>query len=156
MKVILNEKLYNEIWDKINNDYKFCPSINKKVKPFNFDVEYVCYKLKSLWNVEQEKRVNNIFKSLSNENIYALDWKHECFEYNPSENIEYQYHYYDDNRNVEVYFPSYYPDGDYHFFISKNWDYGMFGHPWRKELYIFGIKLINGFKKAESELDITK
>ncbi len=30
----------------------------------------------------------------------------------------------------------------------------MFDHPWRKELYIFGKKLINEFEKMESELDI--
>ncbi len=63
MKVIFDEKLYNKIWDKINNEYKFWPSVNKKVIPFEFDVEYVCYKLNSYWNIEQEKIVNNIFKS---------------------------------------------------------------------------------------------
>lgn len=156
MKVILDEKLYNKIWDKIYNEYKFCPSINNTVIPFEFNVEYVCYKLNSYWNMEQEKAVNNIFKSLSNDDLYALDWQHDCFEYNPNENIELGYHYYDKDRRVEVYFPSYYPDGDYHMFLSKDWSYGVLGHPWRKEIYIFGKKLIKEFKKMENELDITK
>ena len=156
MKVILDEELINMIWNRINNQYKFCPSVNKAVIPFKFDIEYVCYKLNSFWDIEQEKIVNNIFKKLCDEDIYALDWQHDCFEYNPNENIKLNYHYYDDNRNVEVYFPSYYPNGDYHFFISKDFEYGMFGHPWREELYVFGEKLIDEFKKEQDRLDITR
>ena len=41
-------------------------------------------------------------------------------------------------------------------FLSKDWSYGMFEHPWRKEIYIFGEKIINEFKDKEKELNITK
>ena len=106
--------------------------------------------------MEQEKIVNDIFKNISNDDLYALDWQHDCFEYNPNDNLELDYHYYDNDRDVEVYFPSYYPNGDYHLFLSKNWSYGMFGHPWNKEIYIFGEKIINGFQKKEDDLNITR
>ena len=156
MKVILDEKLYDEIWNRIEKEYKFYPSVNKKIKTFEFNIENVCYQLNSYWSAEQEKIVNDIFKKISDDDLYALDWQHDCFEYNPNENIELGYHYYDKNRQVEVYFPSYYPDGDYHMFLSKDWSYGMFGHPWKSEIYIFGKKIINEFKNKEKDLNITK
>ena len=156
MKIILDNKEYKNIWDNIYSNFKFEPSINQNVNPFEFDIDYVCYKLNSGWSEEQEKIVNEIFKEISQDNLYALDWHHDCFEYNPSENIELYYHYHDNDRNVEVYFPSYYPNGDYYFFVSKDLKYGMLGHPWRKEIYVFGKKLIEAFSKYENELNITK
>lgn len=154
MKVILDEKVYDEIWDKIYRDYKFHPSVDTKVIPFNFKVKYVCYKLNNYWTAEQEKLVNDIFKSLSDDDLYALEWESDCYEYNPKEEIELGYNYYDEERDCNVYFPSYYPNGDYYFFVSKDWEYGMFGHPWRKEIYLIGDKLINEFAKKEKKLGL--
>lgn len=156
MKVILDEKLYDKIWNRIEKEYKFYPSANKKDNTFLFNTENICYKLNSCWSSKQEEIVNDIFKRISNDDLYALDWQHDCFEYNPNENIELGYHYYDQDREVQVYFPSYYPNGDYHIFLSKDWSYGLFGHPWRNEIYIFGKELINEFKNKENELNITK
>lgn len=154
MKVILDKNVYNDIWDNIYKKFKFKPSVDTNVKPFEFDIDYKSYKLKSVWNEEQEKIVNNIFKQISNDEIYALDWQHDCFEFNPKEEIPLDYQYHDNKRDCEVYFPSYYPNGDYYFFISKDFSYGLLGHPWREEIYVFGNELIKNFKSKEKELDI--
>ena len=156
MRIILDKKIYNEIWNILYSKFKFNPSTDINVVPFEINNDYVCYKLNSVWNDNQERKVNDIFKKISDEDLYALNWNHDCFEYNPNENIKANYHYHDFDRNVEVYFPTYYPNGDYYFFISKNWDYGMLGHPWRNELYIFGKELMDEFSKAENELNITR
>ena len=153
MKVILDEKIYNDIWNKVNNKFKFKLSTDINVNPFEFDINYTSYKLNDVWTEEQEKIVNDIFKEISNDDIYALDWQHDCFEFNPKEEIPFYYQYHDDNRSVEVYFPSYYPNGDYHFFISKDFSYGLLGHPWRKEIYVFGNNLIDKFAEKD-ELNI--
>lgn len=154
MKVILDKDLYNNIWDEVNEKFKFNPSTNINQTPFELKGNYKVYKLKSIWTKEQEKIVNNIFKEISKEDIYALDWEHDCFEFNPSEEISLNYHYHDDNRNCEVYFPSYYPNGDYHFFIAKDFSYGMLGDPWRKEIYVFNDNLINSFESKIGELEL--
>lgn len=86
--------------------------------------------------------------------LYALDWQHDCFIFNPHERIPLYYHYYDAERNVNVYFPSYYPDGDFHFFISEDWSFGMLGHPWRQELYLWGDELISRFEREAGYLDL--
>ena len=46
----------------------------------------------------------------------------------------------------------YYPDGDYHFFVSKDWAFGLYGHPWRKELIVVGEGLIAAIEKKRVEL----
>ena len=154
MKVILDKDLYNNIWDEVNEKFKFNPSTNINQTPFELKGNYKVYKLKSIWTKEQEKIVNNIFKEIATENIYALDWEHDCFEYNPAEEIPLNYNYHDANRNCEVYFPSYYPNGDYHFFIAKDFSYGMLGDPWRKEIYVFNDNLINSFESKIEKLEL--
>lgn len=154
MKVILDQNLYNNLWDKIYKDFKFNPSVDVNKKPFEFNINYKVYKLKSLWNEEQEKIVNDIFREMSNDDIYALEWQSDGFEFNPNEEITLGYHYHDNDRNCEVYFPSYCPNGDYYFFIAKDFSYGLLGHPWRKEIYVFGDDLINKFESQIDKLDL--
>lgn len=152
MKVIFDDNLYESIWSKIYKEFKFQPSSD--TKPFQFQIPYKVYKLKTIWNDRQETMVNNIFKQITNDEIYALDWQHDCFEYNPNEEIPSDYHYFDEERDCEVYFPSYYPNGDYYFFIAKDWSYGMLGHPWKEEIYVFGKELIDSFDEKRKELSI--
>lgn len=152
MNVILDENLYNNIWNQVYSKFGFPPR-DKKI-PFRFSIDHKVYKLKAVWNEEQELIVNEIFKRLGVEDIYALDWQHDCFEYNPREEIPLSYKYYDEERQCNVYFPSYYPNGDFHFFISKDWRYGMLGHPWRKEIYVFGKELIELFVEVCEKLKL--
>lgn len=60
--------------------------------------------MNSVWNDNQERKVNDIFKKISDGDLYALNWNHDCFEYNPNENIKANYHYHDIDRDVEFFF----------------------------------------------------
>jgi hypothetical protein len=42
---------------------------------------------------------------------------------------------------------SIYPDGDYHFFIAKDFSWGILGHPWESTITIYGEKLIRFFSE---------
>ena len=151
---IISDELAKEIWDFIFEKYKFNPSTKTDTEPFVFDVKVLCFKLKSIWNEEQELIVNDFFKKNSSNEIYALDWQHDCFEYNPHNYNEMKKQWFDQSRDCYVYFPSYYPNGDYFFFVSKDFRYGLLGHPWRKEIYVFGDTLIEQFKHNEELLNI--
>ena len=153
MQVITDEKLYKRIWDRIYQEYSFSTQNEKWLCP---DTEYDVYNLKSVWDEKQESIVNQIFCRVVGEEMYALDWQHDCFVFNPSENIPFGYQYYDLARNCSVYFPTYYPDGDYHFFISKDWSVGLFGHPWRNELIITGNVLKQEIANAADDLKLKK
>ena len=41
-----------------------------------------------------------------------------------------------------AYFPEFYPDGDYYFFVQRDLKWGYLGHPWRREIWLFGAPLV--------------
>lgn len=149
---LLDDAETQKVWQKIDETFSFRPSMT--CIPFQIAQNHKIFSLLSYWNNNQEAVVNCIFSSISNEEIYALDWQHDCFHYAPSENIPLDLSWHDDVRNCQVYFLSYYPDGDYHFFISRDFSYGMMGHPWRKEIWVFGQNLIEKFKGSEVTLNL--
>ena len=116
---LLDMYLTKKIWDKIYNEFKFNPSTDVNIKPFSFIITSKCYKLSTVWNEEQECLVNEIFKNLSLDNIYALDWNHDCYEFNPYDYQQISKQWYDTERKCNVYFPTYYPNGDYLFLLVK-------------------------------------
>lgn len=151
MKVIENDAEYDDIWDKL----KFEP-LHKKWLTLPF--AYKRYRLSGgcCWSEEQERLVNSVFKKICPAALYALDWQHDCFIFSPAEDIPLGYWYYDEYRDCNVYFPSYFPDGDFHFFISADLKTGLFGHPWKMELYVMGDELIKEFDCIKERLDITE
>ena len=153
MKIITDNKQINDIWNKLYNEYYFTPSTEISEKSWIIlpDVSKK-YLLNSYWTEYQEKTINELFKKTVDTEMYALDWQHDCFIFDPQEIIPYEFSYFDEKRNVNVFFPTYYPDGDYHFFISNDWHNGLFGHPWRKEIYVMGKELIEQFDLCIEDL----
>lgn len=158
MKLILDDNQYNDIWDKIYRDFRFFPSCKDHSDDLWLSFPITCkrYRLNGLFSEEQEKIINSIFCRVNAGDMYALDWQHDCFIYNPCEEIPLGYRFYDTERNCNVYFPGYYPDGDYHFFTSFDWSAGLYGHPWKKEIIVVGEKLIREFEKVQDMLRITE
>lgn len=147
MQLILDDNMYTEIWDTIKIKFNYPQS-------FSYNGDYKSFKISSLWNEQQENIVNEILKRMANKNIYALDWQHDCFIFNPYDNIPMNTEWYDNERECNVYFPTYYPNGDYHAFVAMDYTYGIFGYPWSEEIYIVGEKLINLFNEYKSELNL--
>ena len=156
MKVITDKDLYQRIWNKIYSDYSFHPSTDSHGKWLKPEGIFRTYKLGKIWNEEQEAVINFILCEVIGKEMYALDWHHDCFLFDPNERIPTGYEYYDDARNCNVYFPEYYPNGDYHFFVSKDWTLGLYGHPGRKELIVAGEELILAIEKNLAELGLKK
>ena len=151
MQVITDANTYRVLWDKVYDEYGFHLSEEAWL---SLPQPYKKYRLSALWTEEQEKLVNGIFMRLCPE-MYALDWQHDCFTFSPSEEIPPDTWYYDAERDCNVYFPCYYPNGDYHFFLSADWYYGLFGHPWREEIYVMGDALIQAFEAAKDQLNLS-
>ena len=147
MQLILDDNLYSEIWNAAEVKFNY-------PKDFSYKGYYKAFKINALWNKYQESIVNEILKQVSSDDIYALDWQHDCFIFNPAENIGINTEWYDEQRECNVYFPTYYPNGDYYAFVSADYTYGMFGYPWTKEIYIVGDKLIALFNECKSELNL--
>lgn len=154
MQIIKDKKEYQKIWDVICSDYAFFPSTDSGKTWLNPNGVFQRYRLLKKWDEHREASINRILCEVVAGEMFALDWQHDCFSFDPSEKIPTGYTYYDRERDCSVYFPEYYPDGDYHFFVSKDWRFGLFGHPWRKELIVVGEELIVEIDKKLKELNL--
>ena len=155
MEVILDQKECDRWRDYIEDTYHFIPSpypdSHEWIHP---DKPFKKYRLKEYWNEQQEAVVNGIMCKVIHDDMIAMDWYSETFIFNPNEKITPGLKYRDFERNCNVYFPSYYPDGDYYFFFSMDWSSGLYGHPWRKEIIVVGEKMIRAFDEKMKELGL--
>lgn len=153
MNIISND-MENFLWNKLYDVYKFKPGTDHQCEWIQIPCESKVYYKDTPWTAEQEDIINSCFEELIDDEMYALDWQHDCFTFSPKEHIPFEYEEYDLARKYQVYFPTYYPNGDYHVFVDKEWKYGLFGHPWKHEIVVMGGKLIEMFEKEKVGLGI--
>lgn len=157
--MLINEtEKYNEIWDKVYDLLKFAPSYEYRGHsfnvhlPFQISVDYSVYAIDDMTD-EQIDLINDTMRQIfiditkAGQKIYALDWHHSAFLYDPR-NISEQKSLiiHDEGYNNGEYladFPSFYPDGDYYFFIAEDFSFGYLGHTWRQEIWVFGADLMS-------------
>lgn len=165
MKLISDSVKEKMIWDKVYEKLGFHPSCSYRghsmdVKlPFEIKETYAVYAVDEMTTTEidyLQNNMNRIFASVlcKGKYMYALDWQHSSFIFNPAEPEE-QKNLWIEDRNYSgggyyAYFPSFYPNGDYYFFIEEDFAFGFLGHPWRQEVWIFGDTLV---KKTEEIYD---
>jgi len=163
--MLLNNDQYKSVWDRVYNELQFYPSMRASDIPFVIKQRHTVYKIKIKYiydrikNIEMFDNIENMEKLISNafinctrqgERIYALDWQHSAFLYDPRNPDEQRSFFVKDDRyfgggyNAE--FPEYFPDGDYYFFISEDFRFGYLTHPWRQEAWVFGDELIEEFE----------
>jgi hypothetical protein len=152
-------------WNKISELFHFSPSINKGVKAFDIPYAYVIYDISNLKeeNIDvMDELITAVFVNCTNENdyMYALDWNHSSFKFNPRNKEEQKSMYIQDERYMgggyNAYFPDYYPDGDYYFFIASDFSFGYLGHPWQQKVWVFGEVLISEFEKIVNNIGFVK
>ena len=158
--LILQDCEYKQVWDKIYSEFHFNPTNAVNGLPtFKFHMPVNTYDISDSPIYKDDESINAIIKSAFiecmsvDDFMYALDWQHTCFRYNPRINTFLDYPVfvkYDDpikNNHVNwegynVYFPKFYPNGDFYFFIAKNFRWGYLTHPWLKKVWIFGDRLM--------------
>ncbi len=78
--------------------------------------------------------------------LYSCDWQHHLFLYDPRkpENCRGDREWWPGvNSEGIAIFGELFPDGDYHFHIDKYGAFGYLAHPWRREIWVFGEKLLS-------------
>ena len=159
---ILEDEEYNQIWDRIDNELQFQPSIRSSQPPFRLSAPWVVHDLAYYpvdWQYEDFAAavVQALVACLGEDDwIYALDWHHSYFRYDPRLPITEHSHWVEDERYMgggyAAYFPDFYPDGDYYFFVQRDLKWGWLGHPWRREIWLFGAPLIDALSPKLEEL----
>ncbi|MEK5057992.1 sugar epimerase [Paenibacillus sp. FSL H7-0326] len=137
----LSDEEYNQVWDRIGREFHFRPSISPRDWPTFFEKSpFITYDV-SDFNEDDiddlEKKCLSAFKASTNidEFMYALDWQHESFLYNP---------HLETSRVAQTI--RFYPDGEYYLFLKSDFSWGYLSHPWEKTICIFGEELIKNFE----------
>ncbi len=155
------------IYSKVYERLKFKPSCDYRGHsmmsnlPFEIEGSFAVYGIDKMSDAQidlMDEIIREAFISATQEDerMYALDWHHSTFLFNPR-NIEEQKSFWkEDDRywggGYNAYFPSFYPDGDYYFFIDEDFRFGYLGHPWRQEIWVFGDELIEKIEQIYQDL----
>lgn len=165
--IINDTPKYNEIWDYVYNKLGFAPSCKYRghslncCLPFQIDENYSVYAIENMLDDQLdllENTIREIFINITKvgRKIYALDWQHSAFLYDPRDISEQKSCRVNDARYTHggywAYFPAFYPDGDYFFFIEEKYEFGYLGHPWRQEIWIFGCDLMKEIEQVYQNL----
>ena len=158
LKLLLDDtKEYDLVWDKVYDKLKFKPSCTYRGHsmtsdlPFEIEGNFAVYGIEKMSDSQidsLQNMIREVFVSVTDKGkrMYALDWQHSAFLFDPRNKEEQKSFWKVDNRYIgggyHAYFPSFYPDGDYYFFIDEFFGYGYLGHPWRQEIWVFGDILI--------------
>lgn len=82
--------------------------------------------------------------TLPGQRMYALDWQHEGFWFYP--------HVPFSEGDPASWRIPVFPDGDYYIFLSEDFRFGTFGHPWEETICVFGQDLLNAFERNPPKL----
>lgn len=144
----LSEVEDKKVWTKIYGELKFKPSISD-FPSFEVPTPFITYDisiyigesedLHAYYDLEEKALLVFQKNASQGEYIYALDWQHDCYWINS--HLEFE------KDEFEEWKVLIFPNGDYYFFIQKDFEWGYLGHPWEKTITIFGKELIKGFKK---------
>ncbi len=162
-----NKELENTVWEKVFKQFGFKPDCTVRTHnfsvsmPFDINVAFSVYGIEKMSD-SQIEGMDDIIRKIfieatkENERIYALDWEHSSFLYDPRNPDEQKSVWVDDARYFGggfcAEFPAFYPDADYYFFIDENFRFGYLGHPWRQEVWVFGELLVHKFDQIYNKL----
>lgn len=140
---------YDRIWDAVLAEFDFIPSPYPGVTAFEINRPHRIYRLPTfVWDEAQEALVDRLMASAIQEEIYALDYNHLAYAFVPGEPMV--------QMPLGEEFPTFYPNGDYYFFVAKDLSFGWLGHPWQKTLILFGEKMLHMLDGYEQHLGLTE
>ena len=94
------------------------------------------------FNSNLENKFVSIFKTLTKkkgERMYALDWQHQCYSFNPF--LPFKKYGHPGRWEIPAF-----PNGDHHFFLTKDFKNGIFGDGIHKSISFFGKEMVEQCK----------
>jgi len=172
--VLIEDEAENEaIWNEFNDLLGFAPDLYSEEEcPFDFSkigVPVSCYDISGISALDFEAQDEDcnyrmteqiaILRSAfvdcmgADEYMYALDWQHSCFKFDPRVEAAYdRFMMYSNSPDSRAYYPDFHPNGDYFFFVAKDLSWGYLTHPWQRKVWFYGSKLTDLIKKHEGSL----
>jgi hypothetical protein len=153
---------YDRVWEEFCRRFNFNPRVDSGdgpglIEPFP-SITYNIHKylnreenFVNSVNQELQEYFKRYFQRLVQEDdwIIALNWQHECYRFYP--HIPFDLEQWDETTSGIIQHNSNWPVpilpmGDYHIFLEKNFQFGVFGHPWQRTICIFGERLLTELK----------
>lgn len=160
MSLLKEDKAF--IYNFIKSELRFLPNSDDKgyELPFAIKRPFVVYDISQMTDEQFQLLYELAPTALSNclphgHQLYAVDWFHSYVLYDPRnpENAQSSGPAIPSFTDSGIaYFHGFYPDGDYYFFIEKYGRFGYLSHPWREEVWIYGVQLIEEFEKIEEQI----
>ncbi|MFV4878268.1 DUF2716 domain-containing protein [Bacillus velezensis] len=144
----MSEEETEQLWRRVNRAVKWKPySRFASIKPpkpfqvFNVSQGFNDEKGNISFLEDAEVQILKAFQSctLKQEFIYALDWQHECYLFNPHAPI--------DKDEFGEWLVPVIPNGDYCFFIHQDFQWGLSGDPRQQTITVFGSPLIRAIER---------
>ena len=158
--MLLNEQEYQDLWERVYQKLRFRPDARYRghslwwwKRPFRLHRPWAVYALDEMSQEQIEQMPEAVRACLlaatePGKRLYAMDWEHCAFLYDPRREEEQKsVKLADGGGKYRAVFPFYYPDGDYYFFLDEQFRFGYLGHPWRKEIWVFGKALLPEIEK---------
>ena len=144
----LSQEEYNEVWDRFYDLFQFKPStkqfpgISSRKPILKFDIQ--SHFTPTLSTDKLEDFAIHLFKHISNpgDRFYALNWQHDCYDFDPREPM--------DRDEFNHWVVPVLPNGDYHIFLTKDFNNLWFGHPWEKTITFIGDEIVRQMQKNKS------
>lgn len=141
--VELSKQDYAEVWNKFEDRFQFVPSTSKFPGILEPTPSTTYIFGQDISESEVDDFYENALKAFQevlpiDGRLYALDWQHTCFWFYP--------HRFEKGWSVGL------PDGDYAIFLSEDFSFGYFGHPWEGTICVFGEVLLEAFQKHPPKL----
>lgn len=140
---ILNNIECKMIWEFIYTELSFNP-IDRARPLIKLPFPNKSYDLSNLYNKEfdntffnklEEKAIDLFLNIAKNERIYALSWQHDCYSFNPNLPFE--------KDEFEDWIVPIFPNGEYAFFITRDFKNGIFGDGVNMSMAFFGNDFVN-------------
>jgi uncharacterized protein DUF2716 len=140
----LSREEYDTVWDRFYREFAFRPSVD----PLDFPgirepYPSITWTLqRAPWTQEGEEALQRRFLvafqacTTAEEAIYALNWQHSCYWLRP-------------HVAFEAWAVPVLPNGDYYIFLSRDFSWGVFGHPWEWTMCGFGQQLLDALAAGE-------
>ncbi|HLK30894.1 MAG TPA: DUF2716 domain-containing protein [Puia sp.] len=144
---LLNQDEYDNVWNKFYNLFHFKPSTNHfpgistKQPELKFDIKN-CFSQDFPLDKLEEYALN-LFTAISkpNDRLFALDWQHDCFDFDPREQM--------DRDEFGEWVVPVLPNGDYYIFLTKDLNNVWFGHPWEQTITLVGKDIVKQGQKLK-------
>lgn len=149
----LSDSEYRRVWDRFREVFAFRPSMSSLEWPaIKEPVASVAWSLSALDDDPCDERLDRLVavveQGLSScvgptDTLLALDWQHTSYRFAPQKV---------GGPGRPAWPLSPYPDGDYCVFLSEDFSFGSFGHPWEHSLCLFGEELLDATSTEVGEV----